>query len=243
MKNVLILTLLLSPLAFADEKPAGIPADYKLVYAPDFSKPQALDDWIFTVPGGWKISKQDDSAWAMEITDVFDKDHPKYDPKYRSPFEFGLLKAKWFTDVIIDCDVASTVKPYPHQDMCFIYGFKSPTQFYYTHIAVAPDPHAHNCFIVNNKERTAIGTNVSKGVTWGVDEWHHVRIVRRGSDGTTEAYFDDMTKPIMRANDKTFISGYVGLGSFDDKGKFKNVKIYAPSVEEKTEKIEFKSAK
>lgn len=236
--------IVLAMVARAEEKaPAGIPADYKLVYAPDFSKPEALNDWVFTVPGGWKTTKEADGAWSLELVDQYQKDHPKYEPKYRSPFTFGLIKGKWFTDVIIDCDAASTVKPYGHQDLCFIYGFNGPTKFYYTHIAVAPDPHAHNCFIVNEKERTAIGTEVSKGVTWGVNEWHHVRILRRGSDGTTEVFFDDMTKPIMRASDKTFTGGYVGLGSFDDKGKFKNVRVYAPAVEEKAGPGEFKSAK
>ena len=103
--------------------------------------------------------------------------------------------------------------------------------------------HAANKSKNNEIKRVlAIGTEVSKGVTWGINEWHHVRILRRGSDGTTEAFFDDMTNPIMKANDKTFPAGYIGLGSFDDKGKFKNLKIYAPSLEEKKEKIEFKSA-
>ena len=34
-----------------------------------------------------------------------------------------------------------------------------------------------------------------------------------------------MTKPIMKAEDKTFQTGYVGFGSFDDTGRFRNVSL------------------
>jgi hypothetical protein len=219
--------LLIWATARGAEKPANVPGDYKLVYSADFASPKALQQFTFTDPKAWRIAK-DDAAPSLELFEA-----SKYEPKFRSPFNIALLKDKVFTDVIIDCEACSTVKPYGHQDMCIIYGFVSPSQFYYTHIAVAPDPHAHNCFIVNNAERLAIGKEVSKGVTWGVNEWHRLRIVRKGSDGTTTVYFDDMSKPIMRAQDKTFPSGAIGFGSFDDKGKFRNIRVYAPNVEEK----------
>ena len=43
-----------------------------------------------------------------------------------------------------------------------------------------------------------------------------------------------MTKPIMKAQDKTFSTGYVGFGSFDDTGKYRSIHIYAPDFREKT---------
>ena len=208
------------------DNPAGVPDNYTAVYVSDFSSPAALQQFVFTDPKAWRIANNDGKA-SLELFEA-----SKYVPKYRSPFNIALLKDKVFTDVVIDAEACSTVKPYGHQDMCIIYGFVSPTQFYYTHIAVAPDPHAHNCFIVNNAERLAIGKDVSKGVTWGVNQWHKLRIVRKGSDGTTTVYFDDMSKPIMRAIDKTFPSGAIGFGSFDDKGKFRNLRVYAPGMKE-----------
>src|SRR5437867_163400 len=62
---------------------------------------------------------------------------------------------------------------------------------------------------------------------------HKVRIERNTTDGTIKVYFDDLSKPIMVAKDKTFASGYVGFGSFDDKGKIDNVKVWAPTVTRK----------
>ena len=214
------------------ERPAAwAPQGYRLIYASDFARPEAINDFVFTDPKAWQISRGEGGP-SLELAGASD-----YKPKYRSPFNIAVLKDKVFTDVVFDCQVCSTVKPYPHQDMCFFYGMVSPTQFYYTHIAVKPDPHAHNCFIVNNAERVAIGNDVSPGVTWGVNQWHHVRIERRGSDGTTTVYFDDMGKPIMQAHDKTFRTGYIGFGSFDDKGRIRDIHVYAPSVEQRP--IEF----
>ena len=40
--------------------------------------------------------------------------------------------------------------------------------------------------------------------------------MRKVADGTIEIYFDDMKKPLMTANDKTFAWGQIGLGTFDD---------------------------
>jgi hypothetical protein len=64
-----------------------------------------------------------------------------------------------------------------------------------------------------------------------------MRLVRKPSEGVTLVYFDDMTKPIMRADDKTFQIGCIGFGSFDDTGMMDNIRIWAPSMEE--QKSEF----
>jgi hypothetical protein len=49
--------------------------------------------------------------------------------------------------------------------------------------------------------------------------------------GAIDVYFDDMDKPAMRAVDKTFTSGLVGVGSFDDVGRFDDVSVYGTQVE------------
>jgi hypothetical protein len=38
-------------------------------------------------------------------------------------------------------------------------------------------------------------------------------------------FFDDMSSPAMEASDRTFASGRIGIGSFDDVGMFDNVVI------------------
>ena len=68
------------------------------------------------------------------------------------------------------------------------------------------------------------------GTNWN-DEWHHARIVRDVKSGKIEIYFDDMKTPIMTATDKTFAWGKVGIGSFDDTGRFDDVFLFGHKVE------------
>ena len=126
-----------------------------------------------------------------------------------------------------------TGREYGHRDMCLFFGFQEPSKFYYAHIATAADDHAHNVFIVKDAPRTKIAKETTKGVNWGLEVWHKVRLERKASDGSIKVYFDDLTKPIMVAEDKTFASGYIGFGSFDDTGKVDNIKIWGPVVETK----------
>jgi hypothetical protein len=60
-----------------------------------------------------------------------------------------------------------------------------------------------------------------------------VRLERKVADGSVKVYFDDMATPIMVADDKTFDSGYIGFGSFDDTGMVRNIKVWGRSVEKK----------
>ncbi|HEY0457175.1 MAG TPA: hypothetical protein VGE41_12425 [Verrucomicrobiae bacterium] len=209
-----------------------IPAGYKLQYEQNFEKPQGIADFLFSDAKAWRLSKEESNS-SLEL---FGKS--KYEPKHRSPFNIALLKDKVFGDFVLDVDVMSTVKPYPHQDMCLFFGFQATNKFYYVHIAVKPDPikaqsHAHDIFIVNDAPRLAIAHEVSNGVTWGDNNWHKVRLERKVSDGKIKVYFDDLSKPIMTGEDKTFGRGFLGFGSFDDMGKVDNIKIYSPSVESK----------
>jgi hypothetical protein len=208
----------------AEDLPAGIPADYKLVYSQDFKSPDSMKDFTFTDPEAWKLT-QADGKGALELVK-----QSKYKPPFRSPVNIARLTGKKFTDVIIEADCQQTGKEYGHRDMIFVYGWQSPSQFYYTHIATAADDHAHNCFIVNNAARLKFATETTKGAQWGLATWRKVRIERKGSDGTVRVFFDDMKTPIMAGSDKTFAEGEIGFGSFDDTGKITNIKVYAPAT-------------
>lgn len=211
---------------------AEIPKNYKLQYSQNFEKPECLKDFLFTDPRAWKLSREGEST-SLEL---FGKS--KYEPKYRSPFNIALLADKVFGDFVLDVELQSTVKPYPHQDMCLFFGFQDTNNYYYTHIAVKPDPikaesHAHDIFIVKDAPRLAIASEVSNGVTWGDKTWHKLRVERKLSDGSIKVYFDDLSHPIMTGVNKTFGPGYIGFGSFDDMGKVDNIKIYSPKMEQK----------
>ncbi len=223
-----LLTLLTAAArCLAAESPANLPAGYKLLYEQKCDRDSALKDFVMTDPRAWRFSKEDKGS-GLEL---FQQSH--YEPAVRSPINIALVADKIFGDFVLEAELLSTKEPYGHQDMCLFFGVQDPTHFYYTHLAVAADPHAHNIFIVNHAPRLAIAKETTKGIVWGLNQWHHVKLERKLGDGSIKVYFDDMTRPIMLAEDKTFGAGCIGVGSFDDVGKARNIRIWGPSVEAK----------
>jgi hypothetical protein len=213
----------------ADEPTSAFPEQYRQ----DFAKPESVKDFVFSDPAVWKYGTDKDGKGYLEL--AYDRKAYKstYKPKNRSPIHIALFANKKFADFILDCELQSTTEPYGHQDMCLYFGFTDPQKFYYVHFGREADMNAHNVFIVNDAPRKNFAKEVTKGVDWKKDAWHKVRIVRDMGKGTIEVFFDDLTKPIMKAEDKTFGSGYIGFGSFDDTGRVRNIRISAPKAEDK----------
>jgi hypothetical protein len=206
---------------------ADLPAGYKLLYEQKFDDAQSVKAFQMTDTNAWKwVSTDDGHGGVMELTQ-----QSKYKPVVRSPVNIALIAEKFFTDFVLEVEMLQTGKEYGHRDMCIFYGFQSPTNFYYTHIATAADPNAHNTFIVDGAPRKNFATETTKGVNWGLNVWHKVRIERKVNDGTIKVFFDDMTKPIMTATNDKFKSGGIGFGSFDDTGRIDNIRIWGPAVE------------
>jgi hypothetical protein len=224
--HALVLFCLGHSLPAADDS-SNIPPGYKLLYEQKFTGPENLRDFVMTDTNAWRVTKTNDTV-ALDLIK-----QSKYSPPFRSPVNMALIADKVFKDFVMEVNLMQTGKEYGHRDMCLFYGVQNPSHFYYTHIATAADDHAHNIFIVNDAPRTKIATETTKGVNWGLGIWHKIRIERKVSDGSIKVFYDDMTKPIMLAQDKTFDSGYIGFGSFDDTGMIDNIRIWAPSVENK----------
>jgi hypothetical protein len=216
------------PLNAAD-LPQNLPAGYKLIYEQTFDRPASIREFVFSDPTAWR--------WASNAATLELAQQSSYKPSVRSPFNIALLADRMFDDFVLEADLIQTGKEYGHRDMCLFFGFQSVTNFYYVHIATAADDHAHNVFIVDGAPRVKIAQETTKGVNWGLGVWHKVRLERRGREGTVLVYFDDFAKPIMRAENKRFASGYLGFGSFDDTGMVDNIRIFAPAA--KNKKIEF----
>ena len=208
---------------------ADLPAGYKLLYEQKFDTDASVKTFQMTDTNAWKwVSTDDEHGGALELTQ-----QSKYAPAVRSPVNIALIGDKVFGDFVLEVEMLQTGREYGHRDMCIFYGFQSPTNFYYTHIATAADPNAHNTFIVDGAPRKNFAKETTKGVNWGLNIWHKVRIERTASDGMIKVFFDDMAKPIMVAQNDKFKSGAIGFGSFDDTGRIDNIRIWGPQVESK----------
>lgn len=198
-----------------------IPSDYKLLYQQDFKEKDPLKDFEFTDKSAWKKSGQ-----ALEL---FGKSN--YTPRVRSPHNIAMIEGKKFGSFILEAELQQTGKEYGHRDLCLFFGMEDPENFYYVHMASVADPNAHNIFLVNNEPRTNIATKTTEGINWGeTDTWHKIRLERNIESGTIKVFFDDLSTPIMEAEDMHFDFGHIGFGSFDDTGKFDNIKIWGPGL-------------
>lgn len=201
------------------------PPGWALQYDQPFLSSAALQDFLMSDQEAWVFTPGNPRG-ALELTK-----QSAYLPPLRSPVNIALLADRQFGDFILECDLLQTGREYGHRDMCLFFGFQNPTNFYYVHLATRADENAHNVFIVRDAPRTKIAKMTTSGVEWGLNVWHHVRVERRVAQGTIQVWFDDLSDPVMTAQDKTFTSGGIGFGSFDDTGRIANIRVWAPTME------------
>ncbi|MEM6321007.1 MAG: hypothetical protein AAF960_25300 [Bacteroidota bacterium] len=221
--NFLFVCLFLTTISWGQK--SEIPNNYALVYAQDFQYPQSLNEFEMTDRMAWKW----EAAADKRTLSLYGKSN--YEAKVRAPFNIALIKELIVGDFVLEVELAQSGKEYGHRDLCLFFNVKDPTNYYYVHIASKMDARANNIFIVNDEPRVKISTKTTNGTNWGpTNSWHTARIERNVTEGTIRVYFDDMNAPIMEASDTHFTRGRIGFGSFDDTGRFDNIKIWAPKV-------------
>jgi len=218
MRRLGLLYLVAGPLhsCAATPEPAGVPPGFVLHYRQDFERKTDRNDFVFS----------DDAPWVWNREGTLDLVGPsRYAPPHRSPLSIALLRHLRFDDFVLEADVMQTGREYGHRDLCLFFGFVDGANYYYAHLATAPDRNAHNVFLVNEADRRPLTPAPARGVDWGEAEWHHVRLERW--QGRIRVFLDDLTTPVLEAYDLTHGLGAVGFGSFDDVGRIDNVRIWA----------------
>lgn len=208
------------------DRPQHVPEGYTRVYHQAFDAPGDRSDVVCSDPDAWRIGESGGDTFLELFADS------EYAPTHRSPRNIALFKAGTATDFVLDLEMMQSGREYNHRDLCLFFGVVDRDHYYYAHMATLGDDNAHQVFIVNESPRTPITTDRTAGVDWGTDEWHHVRLVRDAQQGTIRVYFDDMDAPILEASNTAFSAGYIGVGSFDDTGRFRNVTVWARGWEE-----------
>ena len=197
-----------------------------VIFDANFEKSEDLTKWQATDAKAWKLVKSDGGQY-LSLHKQCD-----YRPRVWSPRNFILLPKVKATTFVMDLKVKSTSPESPSPDVCLIFGYQSPAQFYYAHIcdraAEDPDrggPSSHAIHVVDGRPRMSITHYRSQGVVWG-KKWHHVRLVRVWLTGSIQVYFDDMKQPILTATDEQrFDLGRIGVGSFDDLACFDDIVV------------------
>ena len=217
--TVLGLTILVSPppTSAADELP--------IVFQEDFEK--GASNWQPFDEKQWQIKKTDKGqVYSQHVK------KSAYKPPHRSPTNIALLKDVVVGDFVLTAKVLSTHPDYGHRDAVVFFGYQDPAHTYYVHLGKQADDHANQIFIVNGADRKKISLTSTTGINWD-DNWHNIKVVRKAAEGTIEIFYDDMTKPVMTAKDKTFASGQIGIGTFDDTSDWDDIVLRGAKVEKK----------
>ena len=219
----LVLGLIAWPAPAAEE--ADVPEirnGLPLVFQEDFEGGRA--HWTATDAKAWEVREEDGNyVFALHRSS-------NYTPPVRSPHSIVRIKDLEVTDFVLEARMKQTGKEYGHRDMCLFFGYTDPAHFYYVHIATKADANANSIFLVNAEPRVSIAKERTDGTDWATG-YHLVRIERVIESGSIRVFFDDMDTPIMTTDDKTFLSGGLGFGSFDDTGTIDDVRVWGKKKE------------
>ncbi|MHC4337363.1 MAG: 3-keto-disaccharide hydrolase [Planctomycetota bacterium] len=189
-----------------------------LVFETDFEDGK-LDAWQAVDAKAWRI----EDVRGGKALALFGKSD--YKPQVRSPLNLNFIKDISVGSFVLELKMLSTTKDYAHRDLCLFFGHQNPSHFYYVHIANKSDAHSNSIFAVDGKPRVSIAKTRTAGTKWD-EKWHTVRLVRDVRKGTIEVFLDDTSAPIMTAVDKRFARGRIGVGSFDDTGRFDDIRLW-----------------
>jgi hypothetical protein len=204
----------------------------KLLYSQDFSKPESIRDFEFPNDLMWKRLATGGKGGPAD--GCLDTSGPgAYRPKLPLPRTIALLSDRVFGDFVLEADLMYTGREYNQSDMCIFFGFNGPTRYYFCHLAPVPSPKAHAVHVVKDRPYARVPQKTIRPAPWKAGTWHKVRLTRTVADGMIKVYFDDMSTPIIIAKDRTYTSGYIGFGSYDDRGRIDNIKIWGPKMTRK----------
>ena len=175
--------------------------------------------WTQSPTGKWEI-QNDGGNFVAALTEA-----GVQPGGVRRPTAYLLLPSIEWTDTTINLR-ARTSEPESvvNRDVVVIFGYVDPTHFYYAHLSSNSDDRFHTIIMkVMGDARETIDLQDAP-VAPLTDAWHDIRLTHK-ANGTIRVYVDDMTTPVLTAEDTTFPVGAVGFGCFDDRALFDDVRV------------------
>ena len=185
------------------------------VLRPEFVDARGVSQWDIDGSGQWRM--------AGSILQLYTAGAPA--GLIRKPAAMAIFKSEAVGDFTLDVDLRSTAPvDLEVRDVLLIFGYQSPTRFYYVHLSKKTDAVHNRIFLVKDADRKRLDAPTSVGRL--VDqEWHHVRLVREVASGRIQVFFDADPNPVLSVVDGTLTTGRVGVGSFDETAEFRGMEL------------------
>lgn len=140
----------------------------------------------------------------------------------RRPTKFALLEGKPYNKVTVEAEVKRNGR-----SVIIVYAWQDDAHYNYAHISVdnAVSQNVHNgMFHIFGGERVRMSSLEGPG-SLPVQDWTPVKLVFDGEAGRCYVEVNGKRNPSLEAADLSLRWGRVGLGSFDETGDFRNVKV------------------
>jgi hypothetical protein len=172
---------------------------------------------------GHEWTVQQASDWAVEdgvLRLKVSAEPPAGQP--RRPTKFALLNSKPYRSVTVEAEMKRNAR-----SLIIVYAWQDANHYNYAHISsdAAAKQNVHNgMFHVFGGERARISA-LDGPPSFETQDWTPVKLVFDGTSGRCYVEVNGKRNPSMEAVDLSLQWGRVGLGSFDETGDFRNVRI------------------
>lgn len=144
-------------------------------------------------------------------------------PGPRRPIQFAIAETPPFHEVSVDADMKPLQK-----SLIIVFAYRDPAHFDYAHLSTdtgTKQPNHNGIFHVYGGERVRISAETGPSAFAARERWHHVHLAFDGGTGRVQVSVDGQSVPALQAVDLSLSAGRVGIGSFDETGDFRNVRI------------------
>jgi hypothetical protein len=134
----------------------------------------------------------------------------------------ALLESKAFSEVTVEGEIKRNGR-----SLIIVYAWRDDAHYDYAHISVdtAASQNVHNgMFHIFGGERVRISSLEGPG-SLPTGDWTPVKLVFDGETGHCYVEVNGKRNPSLDAVDLSLRQGRVGIGSFDETGDFRNVKV------------------
>jgi hypothetical protein len=173
--------------------------------------------WSVPIASDWSLSQED----GVPVLQLSRERGPLPGP--RRPIQFALTDTPAYNRLIFEADV----KPLG-RSLMLVFAYRDPAHFDYAHLSVDTgdkQPVHNGIFHVYGGERVRISRPDGPPSFAATGQWYHVTLRHDANTGQIDVTVDGHAVPALHAVDVSLSSGKVGLGSFDERAVFKNVKI------------------
>jgi hypothetical protein len=175
--------------------------------------------WTVPLAGDWKVAEDQGKPMLQLLVGR----EPLPGP--RRPGQFALLEMPPAGRITLEMDARPTKR-----SLIVVFAYKDSAHFDYVHLSAdtgVKQPAHNGIFHVFGGERVRISDTAGMAAFAEVNRWYRVKVQWDGVTGDVQGFVDGKPVPALHAVDLSLKEGRLGIGSFDETGDFKNLRVIA----------------